>query len=138
MAYSPCFWQVLSLFSVLLGKTVNLLCRPPSAIPAPPVVEQLDPVKPEIPVAVESEEEEDEPQQQTVRAKLKKEVLVNPHQPPDTTLTLKKAKAREILPGVILENKELSIQLEQENESLNIRRSKTAEEQVQMMWKQKF
>lgn len=139
---------LIGLFALLLASAVIGFYRtrqdvspslpPPSAIPTLPVEEKREPVKQALPAAVEIDEEEEEPQEQTVRASLKKEALVNTQQPPDTTLSLKKAKPREIFPGVTLENKELSIQLEEENESLNIRRAKTPREQMQMMWKQKF
>jgi CRISPR/Cas system-associated protein Csm6 len=112
---------------------------PPVELPVPPVppVQQKEPLKQAAPAVGEAEEEsEAEPRGHTVRTLLQKQQLTRQQSPADTTFTLKKAKAREIVPGVTVENKELRIQLEQANESLHIRRSNN--EQVQMLWKQKF
>lgn len=109
---------------------------PPAEAPILPV-ERKEPVNQEVPAVAESEKEEGEAvHKHTVRVRLQKKQLVEKQAPSDTSFSLKKAKAREIVPGVTVENKELSIQLEQVNESLNIRRANN--EQVQMLWKQKF
>ena len=123
--------------------------KPASPPPAPPI--EVSPVEtpieppkqadqPSAPPspAVAEDDEEQEPQTQTVRTRLTKENLVKPSQSPDANISLKKPKARELVPGVTLENKELNIQLEKANESLNIRRSQTTDDQVQVIWKQKF
>jgi hypothetical protein len=119
---------------------------PPAEILAPlSSTKQNEPVKSEVPTAVTGEEEADEDNEaneapsETVRANLRKADLVKEQKPPDANVSIKKRKAREIVPGVTLEDKELSIQMEKANESLNIGRSKTSEDgQVQMLWKQKF
>jgi len=119
---------------------------PPAEIPAPlSPTKHNEPVKSEVSTTVTGEEEADEANEateaaaETVRADLRKADLVKEQKPLDASLSIKKRKAREIAPGVTLEDKELSIQLVKANESLNIGRSKTSEDgQMQMLWKQKF
>jgi hypothetical protein len=110
---------------------------PPPVEGPVPSVQQKEPQQQDTPALVEKEEEpEEEPRGHTVRTPLQKDQLMQQQSPTDNNLTLRKAKPREIIPGVTVENKELRIQLEQANESLHIRRSNN--EQVQILWKQKL
>ena len=123
----------------LTAKPILPAAPAPVEIPSPPSKKVAEPpTVPSPPAAAEESEAEQEPQTHTVRTRLQKNELVNQREMPDAAITLKKEKARELIPGVTIENKELSIQLEKENESLLLRRAKTPEEQVQMLWKQKF
>lgn len=72
----------------------------------------------------------------TLRTPLRQEQAIEQSSPADPTLRLTKEKKREIIPGVTVEKKELRIQLEEDNESLHIRRA--GNKQTQMLWKQKF
>ena len=101
--------------------------------PAAPPPKPAEPVTPPTPPAAVDTEK---PKTRTLRTELKEHDLVTNPQTPEASITLKKKKAREILPGVTIENKELQVQLEEVNESINIRRSEG--EQVEVIWKQKF
>ena len=108
---------------------------PPVEVPVPSV-QQKEPQQQDNPAMTGKEEELEELLGHTLKTPLQKDQLIPQQSPTETTLTIKKSKPREIVPGVTVENKELRIQLEQANESLHIRRSNN--EQVQMLWKQKF
>lgn len=118
--------------------------RVPPAPPVPAVLPQqpaLD--KPiEVAPAVQEQEEEPEPEpplQRTMRIELEKDELVTEREPKEHSIRLTQPKGREILPGVTIKDKEVRIDLEQEDESLNLRRDKTpTDSQLQMLWKRKF
>jgi len=113
----------------------NTPIKPQQETPAESPKQPVElPAQPEPPAAV-SDEAEAEPQTHTLRTTLQKQKMLLTPAPPDTTIRLKKEKARELVPGVTIENKELQIQLDQVNERLHIRRD---EEQVEVLWKQKF
>ena len=133
---------VLLLSSAVFAYFINITKTPPPApLPSPPAevpaavpsTIALPPAQP--PLEAEEDDEEAVPETKTLRAPLKKEKLVKNQQTPDASISLKKGKAREIIPGVTLENKELQIKLEQANESLNLRREN---ERAEVRWQQKF
>lgn len=109
----------------------------PAILPTLPPAVVPKPAEPAAPV-VEYEESDEPPQVHTVTVPLMKEELVKEQKPPDASMSLKQSKPAEILPGVTVENKELRIQLDRANESLNFRKSKEAEDQTQMLWRRKF
>lgn len=130
----------IALYTIWLERSQTPQPLPPEELPSlSEPKEQKEPAKQEVPNNEENEDEEEEPSKHTVRVPLEKEDLVKEPATPETSLSLKKPKARQVLPGVTVEDKELNIQLEKANESLSIRRRpNSSDEQVQMLWKQKF
>lgn len=114
--------------------------KTPVLTPAPTPAAEQQPSPQEVPKQEEQASEQAgkavDPLPDPVRVPLRKRQMIEDSSTPPAGFSLKQKPTREILPGVKLEKKELSIQLEKENESLNIRRTENS--QVQMLWKQKF
>ena len=123
---------VLFIVSLLIAVYTSLGTEQSPALPPAPVpAAEPQQEKQEQP----AEKAVEQPKRETVRMPFQKPQTVEEAQP-EAGFSLQQKKAREILPGVSVEDKELRIQLEKENESLHLRRA--GDDQVQMLWKQKF
>ncbi|MDU4959579.1 MAG: hypothetical protein E6X17_02805 [Sporomusaceae bacterium] len=105
---------------------------PPAAMPEAPLAPQASEGVPAAAVPAAAPE----PAPHTLRTTLRQKTAEQPAMPAAAEFKLTREKKKEIMPGVTVENKEIRIQLERMDESLHLRRAPN--EQMQMVWKQKF